>query len=452
MMRVTRLEIMACRIFLWYTASMKKRTGVSRNFFAFVLCGVFFALTFFLGVSLEKAYADDTANVEDMQSEAKDLSKKIQKLEKQKDGLTKNLQTINGNLSATQSAIQTTQSHIQNAQETISRKEAEINRLEDLLEEQRGTLREVLQLSYDVSQTPIAEVVFHEEGVSQLLDGSEEVMTIQDQVKTLVEDSMETKEKIETERQSVVGLKQEKEKLLASQNNQKQTLLEVRQDTQEDIEDKQETIEELQKKLAELQSDITSLTGKSYNAKDIRDAIEYASDKTGVPAKVLYGFLKVETNLGANTGQCTYDQVEKDAIKIWYGTSSKWKASRDLLKKRRSLFNGLVDKLGYDKNKKVSCTPRSYRGQGGAMGVSQFMADVWMGYASSVSSKTGHGTPDPWNLTDGVMAMAIKLKNAGVTSTSSSAIKKGVSSYLGILSTSYYKGVLSGMQLYDMKN
>jgi hypothetical protein len=35
--------------------------------------------------------------------------------------------------------------------------------------------------------------------------------------------------------------------------------------------------------------------------------------RRGFRRACLYGFLKMETNLGANTGQCTYDEVEKGA-------------------------------------------------------------------------------------------------------------------------------------------
>lgn len=76
------------------------------------------------------------------------------------------------------------------------------------------------------------------------------------------------------------------------------------------------------------------------------------------------------------------------------------------------------------------------------MGVSQFMSDVWRGYESDIRSKTGHGTPDPWNLTDGVMAMALKLRKAGATSDSASAIKKASVNYLGTFYKNYYDGIV----------
>ena len=58
------------------------------------------------------------------------------------------------------------------------------------------------------------------------------------------------------------------------------------------------------------------------------------------------------------------------------------------------------------------------------MGAAQFMSDTWgdpyckknkntCGYADSIASATGHYFPDPWDLTDGVVAMALKLENDG---------------------------------------
>ena len=84
------------------------------------------------------------------------------------------------------------------------------------------------------------------------------------------------------------------------------------------------------------------------------------------------------------------------------------------MKWRKSIFEEIVDELGYDEDKKkVSCNPSSYVGTGGAMGVAQFMSDTWRGYEDKIASVTGNNPPDPWDLFDGVMAMAIKLKNDG---------------------------------------
>ena len=81
---------------------------------------------------------------------------------------------------------------------------------------------------------------------------------------------------------------------------------------------------------------------------------------------------------------------------------------------RKKVFKEICDDLDHNyKKMKVSCPPSNYKGTGGAMGVAQFMSDTWKGYEDKIASKTGHNPPDPWSLTDGVMAMAIKLANDG---------------------------------------
>jgi membrane-bound lytic murein transglycosylase B len=284
-------------------------------------------------------------------------------------------------------------------------------------------------------------VVFHEGSISRILDGSDYVGTVEDRVGDLIEKSLETKNRIERDREELSGVKKEKERLLIIQNSQKKGLLEDKRETQSDIAEKEATIEDLRKKLAELQSDLNILTGRSYDAKDIREAVEFASKETGVPKGVLYGFLKMETNLGANTGQCTYKEVEKVSVARYKKYGSKYKKSIDLLYKRRDIFYEIVKALDYSKDKKVSCSP-NYIGQGGAMGVAQFMSDTWRGYEAQIRAKTGHKNPDPWNLTDGVMALALKTRNAGATSDSASAIKKASINYLGAFNKGYYEGIV----------
>lgn len=408
-----------------------KSPYVSLGIFLFLMGGIVY-----IPVTV---FAEEDAG--DLKGDIVEVEKKLEKEKKKKEELSQDLQVITGNLTATQLAIQKTQAHIETAQETITRKESEIVQLEKKLEEQKNSLQDMLQLLYDSSQTPVSEVIFHTSGMSQILDGQGSLLTFQEQIGTLIDESLDTKAKIESERDELTGVKQEKERLLEIQNSQKMALVQDKQETQGDIAEKEATIGELQGKLAEMQSDLRSLTGKSYNAKDIREAVEIASKETGVPKGVLYGFLKMETNLGANTGQCTYKEVEKVSIARYKKYGSKYAASIKKLYERKEIFYDIVKSLGYSKDKKVSCSP-NYIGQGGAMGVSQFMSDVWKGYESRVQSKTGHKNPDPWDLTDGVMAMALKLQGAGAKSDSASAIKKASINYLGAFNTNYYNGIV----------
>ena len=84
------------------------------------------------------------------------------------------------------------------------------------------------------------------------------------------------------------------------------------------------------------------------------------------------------------------------------------------------------------------------------MGIPQFMSDVWRGYEGQIAARTGHKTPDPWNLTDGVMAMAIKLDRAGATSDKESVIRKASVNYLGTFSPGYYNGIVYWSKNYKL--
>jgi len=77
------------------------------------------------------------------------------------------------------------------------------------------------------------------------------------------------------------------------------------------------------------------------------------------------------------------------------------------------------------------------------MGVAQFMPDTWVAYKAEVSAATGHRPPSPWNLTDGVMAMAIKLDRVpGVDDGNRSAWKRAAAAYLGTSYAPYINGIL----------
>jgi membrane-bound lytic murein transglycosylase B len=77
-------------------------------------------------------------------------------------------------------------------------------------------------------------------------------------------------------------------------------------------------------------------------------------------------------------------------------------------------FKEICDDLGYNyKKMKVSCA-LSY-GIGGAMGVAQFMPSTWVNYkyAPVIAKITGNSPADPWNLKDGIIGMALYLKDKG---------------------------------------
>lgn len=393
------------------------------------------------------------ADVGDIQDDIKKTQKQLEAAQKKETALKQDLSQITGSLVVTKQIIAKTSNLLSDTEMTIGKKEAEIAAVEGEMKLQRHLLQELVRNLYENGNTPLAEIVFDSESMRLSLAEGENILTVQEKITTIADELQAARDTVSGEKSALEDAKIEHERLLRLKSEQEKNLVFAKNETQSDLEDQQQIVNRLRKELSELQGDLSKLTGKSYDAKDIRDAVEFASDKTGVPEGVLYGFLKMETNLGANTGQCTYDEVEKGAVaqyKSLLKKNKKWQASIDLLYKRKGIFSDIVKELGYSKDKKVSCNPRSYIGQGGAMGIPQFMADVWTGYESEIQSRTGHKKPDPWNLTDGVMAMALKLRKAGATGESASSIRSASIRYLGTFSPGYYNGIVYWSKNYKL--
>ena len=404
---------------------------------------VFLLAISLIGGSISPFFVRAADDVDEIKDDINSLEKKLEREKKEKALLDSKLTGINQNLSATERAILQTQTAIDTTRNNLERKILEIRLLEQQIAEREEYLSEMVRELYSYGDNVMIAYLFAgQDDFSESFHAADGILPIGERLDGAVQDIRTDKDHVESERAKLEGMKQEHEGLLLVKSKQKQNLIVAKVDTQEDIEDQATIIKRLQKELSQLQGDLASLTGKSYNAKDIREAVEFASDKTGVPEGVLYGFLKKETNLGANTGQCTYDEVERVSIARYKKYGKKYQASINLLVKRKVLFGDIVKSLGYSKDKKVSCSPSAYIGQGGAMGVSQFMSDVWKGYESQIKSSTGHSKPDPWGLTDGVMAMALKLKRAGATSDKPAVIRSASIAYLGTFNKNYYEGIV----------
>lgn len=390
----------------------------------------------------------DTA--EEIQDHLDDLMKKQKEAEAE-------LATEQSKLYKNQAQINATQALVKQIKDEITRREEELKNLEDRARLNKTMLAEYIRQLYYANQEndPLISLAMFQGNLSDMVLSFDSTVSIKEKIMDALQVINDAKTKNEQAKEELSDQQASHQQTLKSQQVQQAQIT-------DNIQDTQAILAELQRKLAELQSDLAKLTGVSFDAKDIREAVEFASDHTRVPKGVLYGFLGAETHFNANTGQCTYKEVKKDAMKNYerlLKISKNWQASIDKLEERKDIFEDIVDKLGYSENKKVSCTPRcdlwisgknwgcsyknGYIGQGGAMGVAQFMSDVWKySYESAIRAKTGHKNPDPWNITDGVMAMALKLEKAGATSDKASVIRSASISYLGSFNQSYYNNII----------
>ncbi len=391
--------------------------------------------------------ADEVIITDEEKEEIKDsideIEAKLAKEEKKKNALQGDLAQISNTLSATQASIARVGRLLQETESTIQSKEQEVQNLEQQVILDRHLLRALLQEMYYSGSTPLLEVVLSENDVRQILATNDGLFSTQEKVQTLIAEMNDAQVRLGEEKQNLEEKKEDHETLLSVQNRQKQGLVLEKNETAEELEDQATVVAKLQKEINELQGDLQTLTGKSYNAGDIKEAVDFASRKTGVPKGFLFGVLKMETNLGKNVGGCTYGQVESGA-EANYKKGKLSKRAYQTFIARRKTFKSITDELDLDYRKqKVSCNPSGYAGTGGAMGVAQFMPDTWIGYKSRVAAITGHHPPSPWNLTDGVTAMGLKLGAVpGVKEGKESAYRRAAAAYLGTSYGPYVNGII----------
>ena len=367
----------------------------------FLLLAVFLAAGFSF-ISFQAKAADDADDIQ------KSLNKTQEQLEKEQ----KELQQSQSNLSVTQSQINTTASLLNKTETEIERKEAELENLKSRIELNKKIMIAYAQEMYYSDQEADWVLVLSDKKFSDYFENFDGMLSAKEKIIGIVEEIKEDKNSIENVKEELAEKKEEHEDLLVAKQAEKSEI-------SQNIAITQKTINELQAKLSKLRSALSSFLGKSFNTKDLSEAIKFASKKTGVRKEFLFAMLDKESDLGRFTGGCTYQNTKvKPADK--------------------EVFKNICEELNYNyKKQKISCAA-SWGGYGGAMGIAQFMPTTWIGYKSAISSYTGHNPPDPWNLADGVVGMAEKLKRAGAASKSKEHYAAKVY-YCGGPSSAYWK-------------
>jgi peptidoglycan hydrolase CwlO-like protein len=362
-----------------------------------LIMAIFWLIFFDVKSFREKVFAADDAS---------DIKEDIEKVEDKKDKVEKELSTSQMLLQKKNAELGTTKTLLQRTQTEIVKKELEVKNLNERIKLNQEMLKNYIQEAYYSDQDPLMGLLLGEaqfEGMSgefdQFLNVKERIMLSLNEIRLAKEDVSKTKEELDAK-------KEDHEQLMNIQQGQQMEI-------KTDINQAQATLSELNAKINKLKSELTSLLSSSVSFKNVTDAATFAAKVTGIRKDYLLGVLVVESNLGRYTGGCTADKSKMSSYRL-------------------GIFKTICSELDYDwKKRKVSCPPSGYKGSGGAMGVAQFMADTWSGYKSSIASVTGHNPPDPWNLTDGVVAMALKLtKVDGVKQHKKSAEAKAYCVYL----------------------
>ena len=390
----------------------KKQLKIVKNFK--IITGFVLVIVFLLGlnmdinpngnvsmliVSAEKAELTEEEKkkkedeIEDAEDEIDDLKKDIKKIEKNKQKDVQAARVIKGNINEVSKDITNIKGQIDRTEDELEKLNEDIKNKEDDIvtgkKRMATIIRKMNRQRLDLKMT----VLDSNKGLKDYIKSRDSMEDLQ---RRILESLNELKER----RRELEKRKEEKSEVKNVLDSQKSGLEQERvkkswllSEKNKDINQHDSKIQGIQRKIDKLNSALSSFLGKSFDTDDIVEAVKFASKRTGVRKEFLMAMLDKETDLGRFTGGCTYKKSKMGD-------------------RNAKIFKRVCKDLGYDyKKKKVSCA-LSY-GIGGAMGVAQFMPTTWVGYEKQISRYTGHNPPDPWSLTDGVMGMAAKLKNAG---------------------------------------
>ncbi len=342
----------------------------------------------------KKSEAQVDRKKNNLEDEKKEIKKDIKKVKEKKEHLQKELNLQHIELSRKKNKIAQIEHQVQAKESLIEQNEKEIDRLKKEQHFQKTVLKLALRKLYYYRGVDDIEV-FNKKDV-QFFSVQDDLEMLRNKANNIFKSLELLKESEQKNQREALNAKKEKQELLLTQKQQEKEIEKQAINTKNKVKKAIATISQLNSKLSSIESSLSALLGSSFDTNDIVKSAKFASKKTGVRKDFILGMLTQETSLGRFIGGCTY------------------KKSR-MGDRNKKIFKRITGDLGYDyKKKKVSC-PLSY-GIGGAMGVSQFMPTTWINYEDEVSKYTGHSPADPWSLTDGVMAMAIKLKRDGASS------------------------------------
>lgn len=375
--------------------------------FAIIAVMVFVVLPFVCSASFDAIIAEKEKEREIVKDKIGTYQAQVVEKKKQANTLSDELAVYDAQIEESVLQITSTDIGINEINISIDQHKASIVEMEAKVSREKDVISECIRQMYEYDQESLLEIILKKEDFSDFFVEVNNIDVTNKQLITSVEELKTLRQKTEEEQAALELNKEEQLQIREMQAAQKSYLAEQRQKRDQLLafikkEEKNLNglISENAKALSDINSQIYYLQslGDSISFDDAKSAANYAAGLTGVRQAYLLGILKVESNLGTNVGRGTY--------------------LVDMMPSHRDTFVAICQGLGLDPaNMPVSKKPTSYSGWGGAMGPAQMMPKTWMGYVDEVARLTGHNPPNPWNLQDALVSMAVKVsKVGGVTS------------------------------------
>jgi len=338
--------------------------------------------------------------------------------------------------------VKETKLMIEETEFKIEKTENEIKESEARIEKDRALLKDSMQLLYSYEQEDsMLEVLIAKENFSDFFSEVSAVESVKDEIFETIVDLKNEKENAELQKEELEEQNEERHQLvqmridqngsLDNLKKQKSELLEITKGEEKQF---QQLLEENKNILPTLRAQLHDLQslGQKIEFTDALSASKYASSVTGVRQEFILAIFQVETRWGELKGTGNW---EDDLYKC-YLRLSKIYPSREAYyigraEKEKNAFFSIVNRLNLDPMSVTVSKEPSY-GCGGAIGFAQFLPSTWVAYEPRTSVITGHYPPNPWNLADALVTMAVKVSDIkGVTNGDPNAEYEAAGRYIG---------------------
>ncbi len=361
--------------------------------------------------ALEQELAGLEAEIDKQRSLLDDLRGRSQTLER-------DVAILNASIKQSRLAIRARDLAISRLTRDIGGKAETIGELSSAIGRSQVSLAQLLRKTARLQSASLPELLLAEEKLTHFFAEMGSFALVERALADTLGSVRETKQVVETEKQSLEERRAEETLLRVAQERSKKQL--------EEQEAEKSRILKISRGIeANYQSVITS---KEYSAAKIRSELftlrdsaaipfekalalaKNAEAKTGVRAAFLLGVIAEESNLGENVGTGSW-RIDM-------------KAPRDT-----EPFLDITRRLGLDPDQ-MPVSKKAWYGYGGAMGPAQFIPSTWILYEKRVADATGHNPPNPWDAGDALVAAALYLKDSGAAKQTAAAERTAAICYL----------------------
>ncbi|NOQ67816.1 hypothetical protein GQ568_00050 [Patescibacteria group bacterium] len=432
-------RIIYIKTFASFMNSICKNSFIINSHKAILLCGLFimFLSSFVFLVGIVKSVEEEKKeeiNVEEVNNKKEELKEEIKKVEEEIKKVNSELKetqqkerTLKREISIYNNKIYKNELEVKETRLAIEESDMEMDEIKEKIEEgeikkeaYRKNLKDLFKLLYVYEQNSILEILITEDNFSDFFNKVDAMKSVKNEVFETIVDLKDQKEELDLRSKELAEQQEEKGQLIQIRAYQNESLVELKNQNNELLDITKGEEKQFQQLLEENKNILPSLRAQLYDLQSLGQKIEiddaFSAAKLigstiGVRPAYLLGILKVESNLGKNTGSGNW---EEDMYGCYMRLSKIYSSREAHYIKRaeteKGAFFSIVDRLNLDPmSVRVSKEP-TY-GCGGAMGPAQFIPSTWLAYESRVSGVTGHYPPNPWNLTDAMAAMAVKVSD-----------------------------------------